>query len=129
MNAVQQFAKECGYPGNSPAMLAAFAAIKQSGIREARLAHHERKRLVEQFKAEPTLFWGYTNLFRGLPLLSTDEAIQFFSGVQAAQQKLRREGHWRFDPAKLNMASERIIVSRYFRRFGSRVWSRSREAA
>lgn len=121
----QQFAEQCGYIGNSPAMLAAFEDIRQSGIRAARKAHYERVKLVDGFVADPASFWGYINLFRVNPLLTTDEAIEFWANEAENQRILREAGHWRYDAAKLRIASERVVFARYFRRFGAHLWQRS----
>lgn len=121
----QQFAAQCGYIGNSPAMLAAFEDIRQAGIREARRAHYERVKLADGFVADPASFWGYINLFRVNPLLTTDEAIDFWTNEVENQRVLREAGHWRYDAAKLRIAAERVVMGRYFRRFGARLWQRA----
>lgn len=126
MNAyTQQFAASCGYIGNSPAMLQAFEDIRQSGIRAARKAHYERVKLVDDFIEEPGSFWGYVNEFRVTPLLSTTEAAEFWANEAENQRVLRVAGHWRYDAAKLRIAAERVVISRYFRRFGAHLWQRS----
>jgi len=130
MNAyTQQFAASCGYIGNSPAMLQAFEDIRQSGIRAARKAHYERVTLVDGFVADPGSFWGYVNLFRVTPLLSTAEATEFWSNEAENQRVLREAGHWRYDAGKHRAAAEREVVARYFRRFGARLWQREARAA
>ena len=125
----QQFAASCGYIGSSPAMLAAFEDIRQSGIRASRRAHYDRVKLVDGFVADPASFWGYINLFRVNPLLTTDEAIEFWSNEAENQRVLREAGHWRYDAAKLRIAAERVVIARYFRRFGAHLWQRKSEAA
>lgn len=125
MNATEQFAASCGYVGNSPAMLKAFEDIRQSGIRDARKAHYDRVKQVDSFVADPGSFWGYVNLFRVSPLLSTDEAIEFWTIEAENQRVLREAGHWRYDAAKLRIAAERVVIARYFRRFGARLWQRA----
>lgn len=125
----QQFAAQCGYIGNSPAMLAAFEDIRQSGIRAARRDHYERVKLVDGFVADPASFWGYINLFRVNPLLATDEAIEFWANEAENQRVLRETGHWRYDAAKLRIAAERVVIARYFRRFGAHLRQREARAA
>ena len=125
----QQFAASYGYIGNHPATLAAFEDIRQSGIRAARKAHHDRVKLVDGFVADPASFWGYINQFRVSPLLTTDEAIEFWANEAENQRVLRAAGHWRYDAAKLRVAAERVVISRYFRRFGAHLWQRKSEAA
>lgn len=124
LDLTRQFAKESGYVGESPAMLAAFEAIRQSGIRRAREMHFERVKLVEQFKANPSLFWGYVNLFRPQPLLSTQEAIDFYRARHTEERALVAIRHWRADAGKVRMCGERLVISRYFRRYGERIWTR-----
>lgn len=125
MNATEQFAASCGYVGKSPAMLKAFEDIRQSGIRYARKMHYDRVKLADGFVADPGSFWGYVNLFRVSPLLSTDEAIEFWTNEAENQRVLREAGHWRYDAAKLRIAAERVVIARYFRRFGARLWQRA----
>lgn len=125
----EQFAASCGYVGNSPAMLAAFEEIRQSGIRAARNAHFDRVKLVERLAKEPGSFWGYVNEFRVTPLLSTDEAAEFWANEAEKQRVLWASGHWRYDAAKLRIAAERVVIARYFRRFGAKLWQREARAA
>ena len=124
MSATEQFARSCGYPGNEPSMLAMFEAIRQSGIRRGREMHDERVKLIERMTRDPQMFWGYVNLFRAVPLLSTDEAIRFWTERRDAQIALRKRGDWKADAGEFRMAAERAVVSRYFRRFGARLWQR-----
>lgn len=124
LDLTRQFAAESGYTGDSPAMLAAFEAIRQSGIRRARDMHYERVKLVEQFKARPSLFWSYVNLFRPQPLLSTQEAIDFYRARHTEERALVAIRHWRADPGKVRMCGERLVLARFFRRFGARIWTR-----
>lgn len=123
MTPTQAFAHEF-YRGDSPAMLKAFEDIRQSGIRRAREFHFERAKLVEKFKADPGSFWGYINLFRVTPLYSTDEAIEFWSFEAENQRDLRALKSYRYDPGKLRMAAERVVMARFFRRYGARIWQR-----
>lgn len=120
----RDFAMQTGYTGDSPAMLAAMEQIRQSGIRRARDMHFERVKLLEQFKASPKLFWGYINLFRPTPILSTQEAVEFYRKRHAEERALVAMRHWRADPGKVRMCGERLVLSRYFRRYGGRVWTR-----
>jgi len=118
---------------HSPAMLKAFEDIRQYGIREARQHHFERKRLVDQFKANQVTLWGYLNLFRPQPLLSMDEAIRHYKAIVTFQRKLAADPVLRFsarrDLGLHRMAAERVLVARYFRRFGQRVWKRDTRRA
>lgn len=125
----RQFAASCGYLGDNPAMLDALEQIRQVGIRAARKAHYERVKLVDSFIDDPAAFWGYINLCRVTPLLTTDEAVEFWANEAENQRVLRDTRHWRFDPGKLRMAAERVVVARYFRRFGAHLWQRDGRAA
>lgn len=125
MNAyTEQFAASCGYIGTSPAMLNAFEEIRQSGICAARKMHHDRKKLVDSFKHHPMMLDGYLNQFRPSPFASLSEAVEFWRNEVEHQQTLREAGHWRFNGAKLRIAAERLIVARYFRMYGQRIWQR-----
>jgi hypothetical protein len=122
MNATQQFARASGYTGSSPAMLAAFERIRLHGVAEARAAHYERVKLVEKYKAEPGMFFAAIR-----PSLSTEEAIEDanriifrFRNLESWRQESRR--------GQVLQAKQTRVISRYFRRFGQRVWL-NKEAA
>ncbi|MER8754582.1 hypothetical protein NKH69_02715 [Mesorhizobium sp. M0976] len=66
-----QFAQACGYAGDSPAMLAAFAAIRQDGIRTARQGHRQRKAAIDRMKPSRALFLAAIR-----PAQSAEEAIE-----------------------------------------------------
>lgn len=110
-------ARESGYTGNSPAMLNAFEQIHQRGIREARAGHLERKRIVDQFKAAPGMFFATIR-----PSLSTAEAIEDanrvifnFRNLPTWQQQARL--------GQVRKAKQTRVIARYFRRFGLRLWA------
>ncbi|TJW49397.1 MAG: hypothetical protein E5X65_33910 [Mesorhizobium sp.] len=112
-------AREAGYTGNSPAMLNAFEQIRLAGIREARAGHYERKRVIEQYKAEPGMFF---NAIR--PSLTTSEAIEdanriihTFRNLPTWQQQHARLG-------QLRKAKQTRLVARYFRMHGRKIWAR-----
>lgn len=116
--ATQAFATRCGLGTvTSPAMLDALEAIRQSGIRAARLGHDERKRLVDECKEHPAIFFAMVR-----PSLSTDEAIEDgkrFLAMYRNMPTYRRQ-------TRLNQANDarrKIVLARYFRRFGQRVWA------
>jgi hypothetical protein len=119
MNALtKSFAAENGYRGDSPALLGAFEVIRKSGIREARAAHYDRKKLVDQYKASPALFFAAIH-----PSLSTEEAIEdskrflaFYRSMPTWRQQ-NRAGDAR-------RAKQAIVVARFFRRFGLRIWTK-----
>ncbi|MBZ9894205.1 hypothetical protein LB545_07590 [Mesorhizobium sp. BR1-1-6] len=120
MNAT--FAKSCGYHGSSPALLAAFERIQADGIAEARAKHFERKRLVDQFKAEPGMFFATIR-----PALCTEEAIEDanrfifrFRNLPTYRQQNRT--------GELRQAKQTRVICRYFRRYGKAVWL-NKEAA
>ncbi|WP_292313050.1 hypothetical protein [Mesorhizobium sp.] len=66
-----QFARDCGYTGDSPAMLAAFAAIRLDGIGKARLGHEQRKAVVDGLKHSEALFLAAIR-----PAQSAEEALE-----------------------------------------------------
>ncbi|TIO15586.1 MAG: hypothetical protein E5X86_19640 [Mesorhizobium sp.] len=111
-------AREAGYTGNSPAMLNAFEQIRLAGIREARAGHYERKRVIEQYKAEPGMFF---NAIR--PSLTTSEAIEDANRVIFTFRNLPR---WQQEArlGQLRKAKQTRLVARFFRRFGARIWAR-----
>lgn len=125
MNAAAQFARESGYTGSSPAMLAAFEAIRQHGITEARAQHFERKALVDQYAREPGMFFAAIR-----PSLSTAEAIEDANRIifgfrrletwQQAKESRQRE----LVKAKLTR-----VIARFFRRYGRRIWINQEIAA
>ena len=113
-----RLARECGYTGNSPALLGAYEAIRQAGIREARKAHYERKAIIDQMKAEPGMFFAAIR-----PSLSTSEAIEdakrFIFGwrnLPTWRQELRT--------GDLLRAKQKRVIARFFRRYGKRLWIR-----
>lgn len=114
----QDFARKIGCQNASPAMLKAFEDIRQSGIRRARQAHFERIKVIEQFKAEPGMFFASIR-----PSLCTEEAIEDarrirfqFRSLPTWQQDVRR--------SRMQKAVLTEIYARYFRRFGRRIWIR-----
>lgn len=116
------FALESGYSGNSPAMLAAFARIREHGIREARAAHFERVKLVKLYAERPDMFFAAIR-----PALSTQEAIEDANRIIFGFRNMPR---WQQDVRREQVARAKRIrwTARYFRRFGARIWL-NREAA
>lgn len=113
-----EFARQAGYTGNSPAMLAAMEDIRQAGIREARAGHYERKRIIDEFKADPGMFFAAIR-----PSLTTSEAIEdanriifTFRNLPRWQQEMRL--------AQLRKAKRTRLVARYFRMHGKAIWAR-----
>lgn len=107
------------YPGKE-VMEAAFEAIRQSGIREARREHFKRKAKLNEFIAWPALYFAAIR-----PNLSTAEAIEAadrviidFRNLPTWQQNnpVRRE---RVVKAHLSK-----LYARFFRRYGERAWIR-----
>ena len=114
----EQFARESGYTGSSPAMLAAFEAIRQSGIRQARNGHFQRLKKVREYAANPALYFAAIR-----PALSTDEAIEDANRFLASYRNMptwQRQNRVHL-AAKAKQAR---VVARFFRRFGSRIWQR-----
>lgn len=119
MNALTaQFAKECGYTGNSPAMLDAFEQVRQHGIEQARKSHHDRKRITDAIKAEPALISGMIH-----PAQSIDEALEDIGAFLVACRNMpswRRQNH----AAAIRKAKANRLYFRFFRRFGDRIMAR-----
>jgi hypothetical protein len=110
-------ARQCGYTGNSPALLGAYEQIKQAGIRQARAAHFDRKRIVDEMKAEPAMFFAAIR-----PNLCTEEAIDTarrvifrFRNLETWRQEMRVN--------ELRRAKEMMVLARFFRRYGRRAWA------
>ncbi|TPM37025.1 hypothetical protein [Mesorhizobium sp. B2-3-2] len=111
-------ARQSGYLGDSPAMLEAFERIRQSGIRQARAGHFERKRIVDQMKAEPGMFFAAIR-----PSLCTAEAIEDAKRFLAFYRNMP---NWRQQnrAGDLRRAKQTMVLARYFRRFGRQLWVR-----
>lgn len=115
----RDFARSAGgYTGDSPAMLDAFEKMRRSGIRQARAGHFERLAIIEQFKANPAMYFAAIR-----PNLSTEETIEEarrvifrFRSLPTWQQESRRP--------QLQKAVLAQVYARYFRRFGRRLWVR-----
>ncbi|MER9429380.1 hypothetical protein [Mesorhizobium sp. M0408] len=108
-----QFAQACGYAGDSPAMLAAFAAIRQDGIRTARQGHRQRKAAIDRMKPSRALFLAAIR-----PAQSAEEAARFLS-------MFRNMPRWRQErrAADLARARQQRLFARFFRRYGHRLWA------
>ncbi|MER8375549.1 hypothetical protein [Mesorhizobium sp. M1406] len=65
------FARACGYSGDSPALLEAFEAIRRDGIAHARQDHIRRKAMIDELKQSEILFLAAVG-----PALSAGEAIE-----------------------------------------------------
>ncbi|TIL64430.1 MULTISPECIES: hypothetical protein [unclassified Mesorhizobium] len=113
-----QFARDCGYTGDSPAMLVAFAAIRLDGIGRARLGHGQRKALVDRLKLGEALFLAAIR-----PAQSAEEALEDAARFIACYRNMPR---WRQERrgADLARARQQRILARFFRRYGHRLWSR-----
>ncbi|RWN57256.1 hypothetical protein [Mesorhizobium sp.] len=113
-----QFARDCGYTSDSPAMLAALAAIRLDGIGRARLGHGQRKALVDRLKLGEALFLA---AFR--PAQSTEEALEDAARFIACYRNMPR---WRQERrgADLARARQQLLLARFFRRYGHRLWAR-----
>jgi hypothetical protein len=118
----QDFARRCGYAGNSPAMLDALEKIRQCGIREARQAHADRMKQIKRFKANPSLFFATIR-----PSLSTVEAVEDANRYLAW---FRNQPTWRQHKrqAELRRVKQARVYARYFRRFGARFWQQQEAA-
>lgn len=112
------FARACGYNGDSPALLEAFEAIRQCGIRQARQEHDRRKAMVDQLKFGEDLFLAAIG-----PALSAEEAIEDATCFIAFWRNMPRWRQERRLP-DLMKAKQQLLVARFFRRHGHRLWQR-----
>ncbi len=119
MNALtQSFAKECGYTGNSPAMLDAFEQVRRRGIQQARKSHYDRKRVTDAIKDEPALISGMIH-----PAQSVEEALEDIGAFLTACRNMpswRRQNH----VAAIRKAKANRVYFRFFRRFGQQIMAR-----
>ncbi|CCV15128.1 hypothetical protein [Mesorhizobium sp. STM 4661] len=113
-----QFAQDCGYVGDSPAMLAALAAIRLDGIARARQGHDQRKAVVDRVKQSEALF-----LAAICPALSAEEAIEDAARFIASYRNMPR---WRQERRlqDLARAKQQRLLARFFRRYGQHLWAR-----
>lgn len=112
------FAHACGYAGNSPAMLKAFEAIRQNGIREARKAHFDRKLVTDAIKRDPGIISAMIH-----PAQSIDEALEDINHWLIAYRNApthRRQAR-QFEASK---ATSLRVNLRFFRRFAARIMVR-----
>lgn len=57
-------------------------------------------------------------------ILSTDDACRILSlGIKRETQK---RGHWSYDANRYSGLKNRLIIARYFRRFGYQLWMKGR---
>lgn len=115
----RDFARKAGgYIGESPAMLEAFEKLRRAGISQARAAHFERKRVIDEMAETPVLFFHAIR-----PSLSTSEAIEDATRFIASYCNMPT---WRQEnrTGDLLRAKEKRVLGRYFRRFGRRLWVR-----
>lgn len=112
----RDFAAAAGCRTDNPNILAMYEAIRQSGIRKARAGHYERKAMVDECKAHPSLLYG---LIR--PALSTDEAIEDATRYIFRFRNMTRHSQQN-RVGELCRAKHTRLYARYFRRFGQRIW-------
>ncbi|MER8485611.1 hypothetical protein [Mesorhizobium sp. M1322] len=111
-----QFARDCGYTGDSPAMLAAFAAIRLDGIGKARLGHYQRKAMVDRLKHGEALFQAAIR-----PAQSAEEALEDAARFIACYRNMPR---WRQERRGADLArAKQRLLARFFRRYGHRLWA------
>jgi len=111
------FARACGYTGDSPALLEAFEAIRRNGIAQARQDHLGRKALIDELKQSELLFLAAIG-----PALSADEAIEDAARFIACWRNMQR---WRQERRRPDLvrARQQLLVARFFRRYGHRLWA------
>jgi hypothetical protein len=112
------FARACGYTGDSPALLEAFEAIRRNGIAHARRDHLQRKAVIDALKLSQTLFLSAIG-----PALSAEEAIEDAAHFIACWRNMPRWRQERRLP-DLARARQQRLVARFFRRYGHRLWAR-----
>ena len=111
------FARACGYTGDSPALLEAFQAIRHNGIAHARQDHVRRKAVIDALKQSELLF-----LAAIAPALSADEAIEDTTRFIAFWRNMPRWRQERRLPDLIRARQQRL-VARYFRRYGHLLWA------
>lgn len=111
-----RFAREAGYGGNSPALLDAYEAIRQLGVRTARAGHFERKAVIDEMKDCPALFFHAIR-----PNLCSAEAIEAANRVIFGFRNLPK---WRQEIRQNDVKRAKLmrVYARFFRRFGKRLW-------
>ncbi|MBZ9799299.1 hypothetical protein [Mesorhizobium sp. ES1-4] len=112
------FARACGYTGDSPALLEAFEAIRCNGIAQARLDHFKRKAVIDELKQSELLFLAAIG-----PALSAHEAVEDAIRFIAGWRNMPR---WRQErrPHDLARARQQLLMARFFRRYGHGMWAR-----
>lgn len=97
-------------------LAAAYEAIRQHGIREARAAHYKRYELVKRYSETPGML--YSRLWPSLGLTDAiEDATRYifnFRNLSSWRQELRR--------GDLARQKENRVLARFFRRFGKRIW-------
>ncbi|RWN28991.1 MAG: hypothetical protein EOR97_20105 [Mesorhizobium sp.] len=112
------FARSCGYAGDSLALLEAFEAIRRNGIAHARQDHVRRKAVIDELKPSEALFLAAIG-----PALSAEEAIEDAARFIACWCNVPRWRQERRLP-DLIRAKQQRLVARYFRRHGHLLWAR-----
>lgn len=112
------FARSCGYAGDSLALLEAFEAIRRNGIAHARQDHVRRKAVIDELKPSQALFLAAIG-----PALSAEEAIEDAARFIACWRNIPRWRQERRLP-DLVRAKQQRLVARYFRRHGHLLWAR-----
>ena len=115
------FARACGYTGDSPALLDAFEAIRRNGVAHARHDHLRRKAVIDELKQSQALFLAAIG-----PALSAHEAIEDAARFIACWRNMPRWRQERRLPDLIRVKQQRL-VARFFRRHGQRLWAREGE--
>jgi hypothetical protein len=112
------FARACGYTGDSPALLEAFEAIRRNGIAHARQDHVRRKAVIDELKPSEALFLAAIG-----PAQSAGEAIEDAARFIACWRNIPR---WRQERrlSDLIRAKHQRLVARFFRRYCHFLWAR-----
>ncbi|RWC49974.1 MAG: hypothetical protein EOS55_05245 [Mesorhizobium sp.] len=115
------FARACGYTGDSPALLEAFEAIRSNGIAHARHDHIRRKAVIDELKPSQALFLAAIG-----PALSAEEAIADAVRLIACWRNMPRWRQERRLPDLIRAKQQRLLA-RFFRRYGYLLWVREGE--
>lgn len=111
------FARACGYTGDSPALLQAFEAIRRNGIAHARHDHFRRKAVIDELKQAELLFLAAIG-----PALTAQEAIEDTAHFIACWRNMPRWRQERRLPDLIRARQQRL-VARFFRRYAHRLWA------
>ncbi|QPC91875.1 hypothetical protein [Mesorhizobium sp. INR15] len=112
------FARMSGYTGDSPALLEAYAAIREHGIHQARQGHIARKAIIDALKHSEAMVLGAIH-----PALSLEEALEDTARFIVFWRNMPRWRQERRLP-DLARARQQRLIARFFRRYSHQIWAR-----